>query len=319
MPEVKNKKDVEAILSKVHHLKPCKGVHDEDAKDQEWSDKCFGYVPFSSNRCVPCQILHKAISKRLNRSKGNKMFEMKMKIKNQAQRILRLKEEVEKSMKQMSTIREEKVEETLKLLPPEQQSLVKARFDASKHYSKKGRRYATDWIYECMLMRIKAPALYEKLRRENKIALPSKRTQQRYMQNLRPAYGFQENVFKMLEEKASSMPEAERHGCIAIDEMALESRTSFDKNSCQVHGIVNLGGLESEADKEKRGDHALRHRWVQAVGAFLSAGAVKGVTLHKLILEAVGLLEKSGFYVDCITTDGATWNLEPYHVGPVWC
>ncbi|KAK3931249.1 Glutamine--tRNA ligase [Frankliniella fusca] len=119
----------------------------------------------------------------------------------------------------------------------------------------------------------------------------------------------------MLEAKASSMSEAERHGCIAIDEMALQSRTSFDKNYCQVHGIVNLGGLESEADKQKRGDHALvvlfqpfRGRRVQAAGAFLSAGAVKGVTLHKFILEAVGLLEKSGYYVDCITTDRATWN-----------
>ncbi|KAK3931250.1 ATP-dependent RNA helicase dbp9 [Frankliniella fusca] len=90
-------------------------------------------------------------------------------------RVKRLNQKVDESMKLMSRIREEQVEETIKLLPPEQQCLVKACSEASKQANTKGCRCATDWIYECMLMRIKAPALYEKLRRENKIALPSKR------------------------------------------------------------------------------------------------------------------------------------------------
>ncbi|KAK3923509.1 Transposable element P transposase, partial [Frankliniella fusca] len=106
-------------------------------------------------------------------------------------------------------------------------------------------------------MRIKAPALYEKLRTENKLALPSKRTLNRYIQNLRPCYGLQENVFEMMKIKAAHMPESERHGCLAFDEMTLEARTSFDKNSKQVSGLVILGGHETEAEKLKRGDQDL--------------------------------------------------------------
>jgi len=50
-------------------------------------------------------------------------------------------------------------------------------------------------------MKIKGPALYKKMRRENILPLPSQTTLQNYMQNLKPSYGFQENVFDILEEK----------------------------------------------------------------------------------------------------------------------
>ena len=63
------------------------------------------------------------------------------------------------------------------------------------------------------------------------------------------------------------------------------------------------------------GDHVLvvmyqpfRGKYVQALGAFLSAGAVNSQKVHKIILEATGLLEKAGYCVDGVSTDGATWN-----------
>ena len=61
-------------------------------------------------------------------------------------------------------------------------------------------------------MRVKSPSLYEKLRIENKLALPSQRTVLRYMKALRPAFGFQRNVFKMMEGKAAHIPAGERRG-----------------------------------------------------------------------------------------------------------
>lgn len=78
---------------------------------------------------------------------------------------------------------------------------------------------------------------------------------------------------------------------------------------------MDLGGFEDEGDKDKRGNHALvvmfqpfKGKWVQALGAFLSCGAVKSDKLHKIILEAIALTENSGFFVDCVVTDAATWN-----------
>lgn len=98
-------------------------------------------------------------------------------------------------------------------------------------------------------------------------------------------------------------------GVLLIDEIALESRTWYDPNSMTVNGLVNIEG------QDKRGDHALvimyqpfKGKWYQALGAFLSAGAVKSDKLHKLIIEATALVEKSDFLVDGVVTDAATWN-----------
>lgn len=35
---------------------------------------------------------------------------------------------------------------------------------------------------------------------------------------------------------------------------------------------------------------------------------ILGTVLHQIVIEAVTLLENAGFFVDAITTDGATWN-----------
>ena len=97
--------------------------------------------------------------------------------------------------------------------------------------------------------------------------------------------------------------------------MALQDGVVFDRESLKVHGLVDLGKFTDDQDKHKRGDHGLvamaqpfRGDWVQAVAAFLGAGAVKGETLHHIAIELIVLLERAGFKVDAIVTDGATWN-----------
>lgn len=94
--------------------------------------------------------------------------------------------------------------------------------------------------------------------------------------------------------------------------MHLESTLKFQRDSLQLHGFVDLGQFTLDKYAGKKGDHALvmfqpfRGQWVQAIGAFLSAGAVNGAILEKLVTEAIILLENSGYFVDFVTTDGAT-------------
>ncbi|KAK3927029.1 Transposable element P transposase [Frankliniella fusca] len=246
-----------------------------------------------------------------------------VKYKTQVQSLKKL---VEKSRAKCAELPKKQREHLISTVPQEQQELLRNVFNCSKT-SLKGRRYTIEWIYECFLMKIKSPTLYRKLRRENKLPLPSPRTLRRYIQKLRPQWGFQENTFSLLKEKAPLISVADRHGKIIknnagnstgtllLDEMALTERVNFEGDSLQVHGLVNLGKYTPEADKTKRGDHALvlmfqpfRGLWVQAIGAFLSAGAVRGPVLQKIVLEALILLENAGYYVDCVTTDAATWN-----------
>ena len=133
-------------------------------------------------------------------------------------------------MRKMHKIKAEALQDILNSLPPEQQLLVQTCIDAAKHHNKKSRRYKTEWIYECLIMRIKAPGLYNKLMEENKIASPSPRTLQRYMTALRPAFGFQENVFSMMANKAAHMPKAERHGKVISGTVNLNTFFYFFNN-----------------------------------------------------------------------------------------
>jgi len=119
------------------------------------------------------------------------------------------------SLKQkFNLIKEEKIDEIIKDLPQTQQEAIKMCFKASLVKSGKGIRYTNNWVYECILMKIKSPALYQKMRREQILPLPSLVTLQRYIKMLEPAYGFQKSTFEMLKEKSKHMDDAERHGNI---------------------------------------------------------------------------------------------------------
>lgn len=92
----------------------------------------------------------------------------------------------------------------IKTLPENQQGTVLACFSAAK-VNKKGTRYTNQWIYECLLLRIKSPKAYEHLQRRNILKLPCASTLNRYLRAIKGSYGFDENLFKALKEKTSKM------------------------------------------------------------------------------------------------------------------
>lgn len=108
----------------------------------------------------------------------------------------------------------QKLDDLIKDLNPKQQMLVRTCVQAAKVKSDRGMRYSKEWVYECILLRIKSPKLYRSMRRKKDklLPLPSIQTLQRYMEQLRPAYGFQENVFELLKEKSKYIKSAGRHG-----------------------------------------------------------------------------------------------------------
>lgn len=97
--------------------------------------------------------------------------------------------------------------------------------------------------------------------------------------------------------------------------MKLAPSIKFDKNKLEFIGFTDIGKYTLEEQKDKPGDHALvilyqpfQGSWIQAIGAFLSLNAASGHVLSQIILEAVVSVENSVFFVDCVTTDGASWN-----------
>lgn len=91
------------------------------------------------------------------------------------------------------------------VLPESQRAAVMACFDASKVKSKRGIRYTTQWIYECLLLRIKSRKAYEHLRTKQILALPTVETLTRYTKCIKGTYGFDNSTFAVLKEKTASV------------------------------------------------------------------------------------------------------------------
>ena len=97
--------------------------------------------------------------------------------------------------------------------------------------------------------------------------------------------------------------------------MKLSSSLSFDKQNLKFIGFTDLGEYTPKEQQNLDGNHALVlifqplvGTWIQTVAAFVSHGAANSKVLQQIILEAILLLENSGFQVDAVITDGASWN-----------
>ncbi|KAK3916855.1 Transposable element P transposase [Frankliniella fusca] len=306
--ELDNEEALTSMLKDVHNLVPCPG----SGIDNTRSNICLGILKTLARgnptaRCENCFKKRHALLKQ-KRSEQNQKKRKKIK-------VTKLQTKLNGMMKKYDEINDQKIHDITKDLPQRQQLAVQACISAAKAKKPCGRRYTQQWIYECVLLRIKSCSLYRKMIRDEVLALPSLRTIQRYMKKLKPAYGFIPQTFELLSTKCEDMKEDEKHGTILMDEMSLTSSLFFNKSSLTVDGLVNLGNHTPEAQKDQAGDHALvfmfkpfKGGWFQTVGAFLSKGAVDGPTLSKLSLEATVLLEQTGLKVDMWVCDGAPWN-----------
>lgn len=217
-----------------------------------------------------------------------------------------MKTKINNLKQKFNLIKEEKINEIIKDLPQTQQEAIMMCFKASLAQSGKGMRYTTNWVYECILMKIKSPALYQKIRRDQILPLPSFVTLQRYIKMLQPVYGFQQSTFEMLKEKRKCMIDSECHGnikqfsnliqynniqyniiivtykinifilnyllgCLLLDEMSLSSSVTFNKSTLNIDGLVDLGLYTPEHQVNEMGDHALVFMYQPFRGPWIQA------------------------------------------------
>ncbi|XP_074093766.1 uncharacterized protein LOC141524021 [Cotesia typhae] len=95
---------------------------------------------------------------------------------------------------------------------------VRACFQAAKVKNKKQRRYTIEWVYECLMVLIKGPAVYEKLRTRQILPLPC---------------------------------------TLLLDEIALSEAVKLNTKSMEFNGFVNLGEYTPDSLINERADHAL--------------------------------------------------------------
>ncbi|KAK3929508.1 DNA transposase [Frankliniella fusca] len=265
--------DFEKLLQRVEELQACPGTGKEDGRR---SPKCTLFLEPGGKRkrtapcCKHCSDKRKSIAKGFRRTldkkfrkaknekeKNNKIRVLTKNVISRNKKVLTLQQTVTDLKEKFASLDFKKLNEYIQNWPVCWQNAVLACVNAAKVKSSKGRRYTTQWIYECQLLRIKSLSLYKKMLRDGFLPLPSLRTLQRYMKKLSPAYGFQENTFAMLRERAPLMHESDRHGSLLVDEIKLSEGLWVDKQSLQVLGFVHLDNFTPEAQKVVPADHSL--------------------------------------------------------------
>lgn len=83
-------------------------------------------------------------------------------------------------MKNFKKYNEQYLNKSIENLPTTQQHFIKVYFKQCSTKTPFGMRYSNDYIYHCIQMKIKVPALYKKMRRENILPLPSQTTLEKF-------------------------------------------------------------------------------------------------------------------------------------------
>ncbi|KAK3928196.1 Transposable element P transposase [Frankliniella fusca] len=322
--------DISFLLKRMDNSAICPGTELKNVR----SPGCIWFLEPSGTknkpppRCSACFSKRKDVAKAIRRDlkktetrrkrsqqKTSAIKNLKVIVARRETRIKKLKEIIHDLHDKFQALDEKKIQDYVAAMPPSWQTSIITCVKAAKVKNSHGRRYTAQWIYECTLLRIKSLGLYKKMLRDEFLPLPSLRTLQRYMKKLNPAYGFNQNTFSLIKEKCVHMPEHKRHGSLLLDEMKITEGLTLDKPSLEVKGFVFYGNHTPEGLKDVPADHALvlmfqgfQDAFYITVAAFLSKGAIKGPDLAKILLEAISLLEQAGLFVDCIVSDGATWN-----------
>lgn len=125
--------------------------------------------------------------------------------------LTKLTTELAKKRKKCARIKQAIIDEEMSKLPPTQREAFKTCIDAAK-VPTQGRRYTQQWIYECLLMRIKNKKLYEHLRSHEILSLPHESTLNKYLKRMGSAYGFNPVTFHLLKKQSKQKEPAERRG-----------------------------------------------------------------------------------------------------------
>ncbi|KAK3922110.1 DNA transposase [Frankliniella fusca] len=257
--------DAQNLVNFVNSLRVWEGTGRED---KPFSVVCSGATASSKQKkCSFCHAvrdrLHKKDlrSKKIKEKQAERKKQMKCRLKTLKKSKQRLLQKVQKLQKQLADsqelckkVKKEALEDAIKSLPDSQQEAVKACFDSSKKRGLSGRRCSIAWVYECLMMRIKSPRLYNYIKENNILPVPTHSTLHSYIKNMGGGFGFHTVTLKLIEKKIMDWDEGNKRGCILIDEMKLTPGTTFNKETLTVDGITQFEDNEVDPMPENQNE-----------------------------------------------------------------
>lgn len=229
-----------------------------------------------------------------------------------------LKEEKKALEKKLAELSEDVIEAHIKRLNiiPAQAMVLKEILSIAKYTSKNSRRYSSEWLLTCLLMHIRSPSMYAFIATNAILPLPSPRTIRRHLTGVKISCGFDDKLFEALKLKMESKNEMQKYVVLAFDEVSVRKSLKFDQKTLRYQGVVDFGEDEvGSTEYDQLADHglvfgfsSLADDYFQPIGCFAAKGATPGVTLAKLLIQAIILLETAGVKVIATVCDGAKPN-----------
>lgn len=338
--DVFDAKSVESLLHSVNEMNVCSGFEKSAIPREQrqsstqskhrvhgnklHSKNCSG-ISQDQRPCIHCRYLRRQLLNRASYRKRKarvaaglhttkKLIKRGRQLRRQKAKVNQLETLLAKMKEVNSALPASNLEKFLSELPEKQRQQVQTCFEASKRKGTQGMKYSGEWLLDCIIMRMKSPKLYEHIRKHKIMVLPSKSCLNKYVRNYKSNFGFNESVFAAIAEKTKTIDEFQRHGGLLIDEMKLSESLKVTSSGF-IEGFVDLGKYTSLDQSTQTCDHGLvvlyqpfSGNFQQILGVFGSHGNVKADVLAKIIVDATLAAEKSGLFVDFVTTDGASWN-----------
>nr|XP_037275566.1 uncharacterized protein LOC119168265 [Rhipicephalus microplus] len=309
---------VEHLLNETDSLKICSGIqvaHTGVTGKLENVHHKLCSVLTTRPVCVRCLRLQRQMRARkpmkaaVNKSKkmGNltkKVFRAAAAREKGKQEITLLKQELAKASYQG-------IEEALSGLPHLQRLAFLTALKSLKAKAPCGMRYNSEWILNCLMLRISSPRAYKLISEMKMLPLPSLSRLAQILKGLPCKYGFNPVCLEAIQKQFHGKADEQRLGSLILDEIKLRQAYDFNKCSYKMDGFVDYGGVTNEGTNQLA-DHALVlmfvplfESWVQLIAAFATKGAAPGKILAELVLEAVVRLHKHNATVISIVSDGA--------------
>lgn len=154
---------LENYLTKLNNSQICNGI----------SNSCAIFLLENQKLCRSCSKYKYFVAKKNEKNKRKvivnrqrSLYYLKQKHRHLNNVILNMKNQ---------KIQSSKVDYYIKDLPQSQQEMIRTCCKAGQ-CKKKGNRYTLDWVYSCILMKIKSTKLYNHMRENNILPLPSPST-----------------------------------------------------------------------------------------------------------------------------------------------
>ena len=195
--------------------------------------------------------------------------------------------------------------------------IIRTIIKKSEMKNMKNMRYETEFLMECLLLRIKSATTYDHLAAAKILPLPHPNTILSLLSGMECKFGLNSFALSAIKSNLAGKAKYLRYGSVFFDEIKIKEDVTFDVRKLKFDGFVNFGenGVRITEHEGQLADHVLligfrpfRDNWVQPIGAFASKGAATSNTTKELLMRSITALHQHGAEVLSVVCDGCQTN-----------